>query len=80
MLVLCSITFPCTAGATPALALQSLQGAGSHEGSPSVICAPATTALIILLFYQDGNSTAMFSEISLVGKISLLHHCVPKDT
>lgn len=35
--------------------------------------------VIVLLFYQDRNSSVMSLENRLVGKISPLRHCVPKE-
>lgn len=35
--------------------------------------------VMVLLFYQDRNSSVMSLENRLVGKISPLRHCVPKE-
>lgn len=37
------------------------------------------TRVMVLLFYQDRNSSVMSLENRLVGKISPLRHCVPKE-
>lgn len=60
VLVLCSLTFPRADGSIPVLALQPVWELEKPGGYPSVIFALATAMLVImLLFYQDRNSSIM---------------------
>ena len=60
---------------------QRVLGAGSLRGYPSFIPVLDTTTLVILmLFYQDRNSSKMsFRKTIWPAKICPLHHWVPKD-